>query len=57
MAEKILIEMFKEMDKGIIETAKYAKEILEIEEELNKICLTNKKQETTVEYLKYLITE
>lgn len=28
-----------------------------METELNRICLTNKKQETTVEYLKYLITE
>lgn len=49
--------MFKEMDAAIEETARHAEEILKMEAELNKICLTDKKQETTVEYLKYLITE
>lgn len=45
------------MDAAIEETARHAEEILKMEAELNKICLTDKKQETTVEYLKYLITE
>lgn len=52
-----MIQMFKEMDAAIEETARHAEEILKMEAELNKICLTDKKQETTVEYLKYLITE
>ena len=48
VSEKALKHKIVELEKVALETAEHAKEIISLEAEVNKISMTNKKQETTV---------